>query len=125
MTRNDIWNEIGGFDTRNPLFSNDIDFCRSVADRGCAVIHCADVKYIHFGGYRVSRTAYLYAGFRTYHAKFSGHIERLAADMILRTGLLARLSMYGFFYLLTRRKETGEKWRSFLEVHRTWAQMNP
>jgi GT2 family glycosyltransferase len=123
MTTTENWAAIGGFDEQNPLFGNDIDFSKSTADRGLAVVHCADVKYTHFGGYGVSRMGYLYAGFRGYHKKFSNPAERLMADMVLRIGLAARIFAYGLCFGLTKRASVGEKYRRFVDVYRNWAQM--
>jgi N-acetylglucosaminyl-diphospho-decaprenol L-rhamnosyltransferase len=121
MTTADNWAGIGGFDEQNPLFGNDVDFCKSAWERGLAVVHCADVKYIHFGGYVVSRMGLLYAGFRGYHRKFSGKPEQLRADMVLRIGLLGRILVYGLFFALTGNSRIGDKFRRFVDVRRNWA----
>lgn len=125
MTTADNWRIIGGFDEKNFLFGNDIDFCHSTYERGLAVVHCADVKYIHFGGYEVSRMGHLYAGFRDYHRKFSSPTERLMADVILRVGLLVRIFVYGLWFRLTKNARIGEKYRRFTEVHKNWAHATP
>jgi hypothetical protein len=113
---------IGGFDEKNPLFGNDINFCRSTLGRGLAVVHCTDVKYTHFGGYGVNRMGHLYAGFRGYHRKFSNPSERLMADIVLRAGLIARILVYGLWFTLTKNASIGEKYQRFADVHRNWAQ---
>lgn len=123
MVRASDWKTLGGFDERNPLFGNDIDFCRAAAERGLVVLHCPTVRYVHFGGYRVSRVGHLYAGFLGYHAKFSGPIERLLADVILKAGLVARILVYGFWYLITRDHQVEDKWRKFANVYKGWAQI--
>jgi N-acetylglucosaminyl-diphospho-decaprenol L-rhamnosyltransferase len=125
MTTAENWTTIGGFDEQNFLFGNDIDFCKSTSERGLAVVHCADVRYIHFGGYGVGRMGHLYAGFRGYHRKFSGPAERLTAEIVLRVGLLARILVYGLFFWLTNNARIGEKYRRFADVHRNWAQSAP
>ena len=123
MVRATDWRALGGFDERNPLFGNDIDYCRAATEHGLLVVHCPRVQYIHFGGYGVTRMNFLYAGFRGYHAKFSGPIERLVAELILRAGLIVRICVYGLSYQITHNHKAEEKWRRFADVYRSWAQM--
>lgn len=121
MTTAENWAAIGGFDEQSFLFGNDVDFSKSTVNRGLTVVHCADVKYIHFGGYEVSRMSHLYAGFRRYHQRFSGPMEQLTVEIILRIGLMARILIYGLSFLLTRNKKVGEKYRHFADVLKNWA----
>ena len=123
MVRAADWKVLGGFDERNPLFGNDIDFCRAATEHGLVVVHCPKVQYIHFGGYGVSRMSHLYAGFRGYHAKFSGPVERLLANFILKAGLMVRILVYGLWYLVTRDHQVEDKWRKFSNVYKGWAQI--
>ena len=125
MTSLENWMAVGGFDEKNFLFGNDVDFCRSTTERGLAVVHCTDVKYVHFCGYGVKRMGNLYAGFREYHRKFSDPFERRMADFVLRTGLVVRILAYSLWYALTRDAEIGDKLRSYAEVRRNWVQLVP
>jgi GT2 family glycosyltransferase len=125
MTRLENWVAVGGFDEKNFLFGNDVDFCRSTTERGLAVVHCTDVKYVHFCGYGVKRMGNLYGGFREYHRKFSDPFERGMADFVLRTGLVVRILAYWLWYGLTRDAEIGDKLRSYAEVRRNWVQLAP
>jgi GT2 family glycosyltransferase len=119
------WRTLGGFDEKNFLYGNDVEFCRSTMESGLAVIQCTEVKYIHFGGYEVSRMGHLYAGLRDYHKKFSTPVERKMADIVLRFGLVARIFAYRMLYWLTRDKKVGLKCRQFGEVRRNWGQLTP
>jgi N-acetylglucosaminyl-diphospho-decaprenol L-rhamnosyltransferase len=125
MTTFENWLEVGGFDEKNFLYGNDVDLCRTTKERGLAVVHCTDVKYVHFCGYEVKRMGNLYAGFREYHRKFSTPFERRMADFVLRTGLLLRILAYGMWYGLTKDAGIGDKLRSFAEVRRNWVQLAP
>jgi len=125
LTSMENWRNIGGFDEKNFLFGNDVDFCRSTTERGLAVVQDKDVKYVHFCGFGVSRMGNLYAGFREYHQKFSGPLERWMANFVLRAGLVARILVYGLCYRLTRNARIGDKFRRFAEVRRNWAQSTP
>jgi len=119
------WKSIGGFDEKNFLFGNDVNFCRSISQSGLVVVQCTAVKYVHFGGYGVSRMGHLYAGFRDYHKKFSSPTERQTADVVLRAGLIARIIVFGLWYRVTKNERIGEKWRHFMEVQRDWARLTP
>ena len=119
------WKAVGGFDEKNFLFGNDVNFCRSTSQGGLAVVQSTAVRYVHFGGYGVSRMGHLYAGFRDYHRKFSTPIEQQWADLVLRTGLIARILVYGLWYRATRNERIGEKCQRFSEVRKNWAQLTP
>jgi len=121
----DHWRSIGGFDEKNFLYGNDVEFCRSTSERGLAVVQCAEVKYVHFCGYESSRMGNLYAGFRDYHRKFSTPIERLMADLVLRLGLIVRILVYGLWFRLTKNQSVGQKFKRFIEVRRNWAHLTP
>jgi GT2 family glycosyltransferase len=125
VTSRDHWRAIGGFDEKNFLYGNDVEFCRSTSERGLAVVQCTAVKYVHFCGYESSRMGNLYAGFRDYHRKFSTPIERQMADLVLRLGLIARILVYGLWYRLTRNENIGQKFQRFTEVRRNWAHLTP
>jgi len=122
LTTAENWRALGGLDEGNFFYGDDVEFCRNTANHGLLTVQCADVKYTHFGGYNVTRLAYLYAGFRRYHRKFSSLPERLLADAVLRTGLFVRIGFFGARYLITRDEELGEKYRRCLQVHKNWKQ---
>lgn len=125
MTSRENWDALGGLDENGFLYGNDVDFCRATWQRKLGVVQSGDVKYTHFGGFGVSRVSYLYAGFRCYHRKFSTPLERLTADIVLRLGLMLRILVYGLSYWVTRNPRLGEKFRSFVDVHRNWGQITP
>ncbi|MGD0458502.1 MAG: glycosyltransferase [Terriglobia bacterium] len=125
MTSAENWAAVGGFEEQNPLYGNDVDFCQATLARELAAVQCADTKYIHYGGFEVSRTKHLYAGFRRYHEKFSSRTEQFAANLVLRAGLIARILVYGFWCRMTKNKRIEEKLSQFIELHRTWAQRVP
>ena len=125
MTRAENWRTLGGLDEYYFLGIDDIDFCRSTSDRGLAVVQCAKVRYIHFGGYTPSRAKFVYAGFRHYHKKFSSPAHRLLAELVLRVGLWLRIGLFGVWYGLTRNQIVGERWRSCVETNKVWPQMAP
>jgi GT2 family glycosyltransferase len=117
------WKTVGGFDEKNFLYGNDVEFCQSTSRSGLAVVQCTAVKYVHFGGYEVSRVGQLYAAFRDYHKKFSTPAEQRMADWVLRAGLVARIAVYSLWYRATRNENIGEKCQRFAEVRKNWAQL--
>jgi hypothetical protein len=125
LTSLDHWRAVGGFDEKNFLYGNDVEFCRSTSELGLAVVQCTEAKYVHFCGYESSRMGNLYAGFRDYHRKFSTPIERQMADLVLRVGLIARVLGYGLWYGLTKNEGIGQKFQRFAEVRRNWAHLTP
>jgi GT2 family glycosyltransferase len=125
LTRSEEWNAIGGFNEKHFMFGNDVNFCRSVYQRGQVVVQCAAMKYVHFGGYGNSRMGHLYAGFRDFHKTFSSPTEQRAADRVLRIGLIFRIFAYGLWYFATRNKKVGEKYERFNEVRKNWAHLTP
>jgi len=122
LTTAENWTALGGLDESNFNYGDDVEFCRSTANRGLLTVHCTDVKYVHFGGYDPSKLGYLYAGFRRYHRKFSSYPERLLADVVLRVGLFIRIGVFGVWYLLQRSDAAKEKLRRCMDVHKHWKQ---
>jgi GT2 family glycosyltransferase len=136
MTTAENWKKLGGLDEKNFYYRNpilgknpepltDVDFCRRSSARGLGVVQCSGVKYVHFCGFGVGEMGHLYAGFRCYHRKFSSPLERLVADIILRVGLMARISVYGLWYGVTKNAHVRDKFRSFVNVHKNWARTTP
>ena len=123
MTTTENWATSGGYDQNTFYYGSDVSFCRSTSERGFAIVQCREVKYIHFGGFRIGNVGRIYGGVRSYHRKFSGPVERLWVDIVLRAGLVARISVYGLWYGITRNPRIGEKFWAFLNVQRNWTQM--
>jgi len=76
MVRRDVWREIGGFDEGYfPLWFEDVDFCRRLADRGYRVRYVPEVVAKHTGGHSISRLTvenrriYWYGSLLRYSAK--------------------------------------------------------
>jgi len=123
MTTAENWATSGGYDETTNYYGSDVSFCRSTSERGFAVVQCRKVKYIHFSGFRIGNVGRCYGGIRSYHRKFSGPVERLWVDIVLRVGLVVRISVWGLLYAITRNPRAGDKFRAFLNVHRNWAQI--
>ena len=122
LTRAALWQQLGGMDERNYMYGDDVEYCRSLAILGFATVLCPSVRYTHFGGYDHARMAYLYAGFRRYHRKFSSRRVQLAADLVLRTGLLARLPWYWLRAQIKRDEPSRSALKYAIALNQNWAQ---
>ena len=50
MLRRSLFEQLGGFDERFFLYSEDTDLCRRVRERGLTCMHVAHVELLHAGG---------------------------------------------------------------------------
>ena len=94
--RRDAWESIGGFDESfYPVWVEDVDFCRRLADRGWKIAYCPDARFTHAGGHSVSKLpfrdkqAFWYANMLRYFSKHHGRLK----TAILRAGILAGLAL--------------------------------
>ena len=82
LFRRTLWQEIEGFDTRfQPLWFEDVDFCKRARDRGWKIQYRPEAVARHSGAHSISqldwasREVYWYAGFLRYASK---HFRRWA-----------------------------------------------
>lgn len=50
MFRQQVYNEIGGFDEAFFMYGEDLDFCKRVLDKGWKTVYVSEARIIHFGG---------------------------------------------------------------------------
>jgi N-acetylglucosaminyl-diphospho-decaprenol L-rhamnosyltransferase len=120
MIRRDVWRSLGGFDERfEPLWFDDVDFCKRVADAGYRARYVPSAIAAHGGGHSASqlqiqaREAFWYGNLLRYAAKHfrpQAFLVVCAAVMlgscfrtiwgIIRFGSLKPISVYrGIFRL--------------------------
>jgi GT2 family glycosyltransferase len=99
LTRNELWQSLGGMDEDYFMYVEDIDFCKRVNDHGLRVVYFPSLSFLHYGGYSINRLGMLIKGFRRYHRKFSNGIIQLAANCILTFGLILKAVVYVLFSL--------------------------
>src|SRR5579884_1481913 len=112
--RREAWESISGFDESfYPVWFEDVDFCRRIANRGWKIAHCPGARFIHVGGHSVStlpfrnKQAFWYANMLRYFSKHHGRLK----TAILRAGILTGLALRSFASLIgagprdVRRKE--------------------
>ncbi|HUA19354.1 MAG TPA: glycosyltransferase family 2 protein [Bryobacteraceae bacterium] len=105
MFRREVWHRLGGFDTRfQPLWFEDVDFCRRARDLGLKIQYVPQVTARHQGGHSIAglewscREVYWYVSllkyaskhFRSYSyrgvsaAVLLGSVFRTAVEMVRR-----------------------------------------
>lgn len=83
MIRRQVWEELGGFDEQFwPLWFEDVDFCRRVADRGYLLYYVPQAVARHAGAHSISALA---AGMR--HVYWYQNLLRYVAKHFRRAGV--------------------------------------
>jgi N-acetylglucosaminyl-diphospho-decaprenol L-rhamnosyltransferase len=97
MVRKEIWAELGGFDEGfYPLWFEDVDFCRRIADRGLRVAYVPSAVAKHTGGHSIPklplemRRFYWYRSFLRYAVKHFRPGTFRAVCLAVVTGSLLR-----------------------------------
>jgi len=96
LVRRAVFDEVGSFDERYFLFSEEVDWMRRAADRGWSVVFTPDARCVHVGG-----AAH---GGRHFRENVGGHLRYLSlhgrpgeaerARRLLRASLLVRGRLY-------------------------------
>lgn len=100
MVRRDVWNTIGGFDSSfHPIWYEDVDFCKRLAEHGYRIRYVPSVQARHKGGHsaqRISwecRQVFWYVSLLKYAAKhFSPVTLRTLCLMVAFTAPLRMLT---------------------------------
>ena len=126
--RREAWEAIGGFDESfYPVWFEDVDFCRRLANRGWKIAYCPDARFTHAGGHSVSKLpfrdkqAFWYANMVRYFSKHHGRLK----TAILRAGILAGLALRSLASLIgagPRDVPTKEALRGYARAARTVVQ---
>ena len=94
--RREAWDSIGGFDESfYPVWFEDVDFCRRLANRGWKIAYWPDARFTHAGGHSVSKLpfrdkqAFWYGNMLRYFSKHHGRLK----TAVLRAGILAGLAL--------------------------------
>ena len=76
MFRREVWQRLGGFDTQfDPLWFEDVDFCRRARDLGLKIQYVPQVTALHRGGHSIAgldwscREVYWYVSLLKYASK--------------------------------------------------------
>jgi N-acetylglucosaminyl-diphospho-decaprenol L-rhamnosyltransferase len=123
LTPSSAWKMAGGLDERLFLYGDDVHYCRRLKELGLISVQMPSLLYIHFGGFAHRRQAYLYAGFRWFHAKFSGRVHRRTAEIVMKLGLRSRVAVFSLLALILRNPKYADRRRSTQRVLDVWDQM--
>ncbi len=107
LVRRTVWDELGGFDERFPMFFNDVDFCYRIKKSGGRIVYLPQVIAIHGLGASVRPAMakmvwFSHAGFlrylRKHHLSGFGLFKYIISAPVFMAAALAR----SFFWLLRR-----------------------
>jgi GT2 family glycosyltransferase len=98
MVRRSVWRDTGGFaEDFFPLWFEDVDFCRRVANRGYHLVYVPEVVAKHTGGHSISklvvemRQIYWYGSLLRYSARYFGPIAFRLVCLAVVTGSFPRM----------------------------------
>ena len=98
MVRHSVWRDTGGFaEEFFPLWFEDVDFCRRVANRGDRLIYVPEVVAKHTGAHSIShltvemRRFYWYGSLLRYSARHFGPTAFRVVCLAVVTGSLPRM----------------------------------
>ena len=98
MVRRSVWQELGGFDEGYfPLWFEDVDFCRRMADRGYRLYYVPNAVAKHTGGHSVPRIPveirqfYWYRSLLRYSARHFHSWSFRAVCLAVVTGSILRM----------------------------------
>jgi GT2 family glycosyltransferase len=98
MVRAEVWRELGGFDERfRPLWFEDVDFCRRIADRGYYLYYVPEAVAKHTGGHSIPqlsmemRRLYWYGSLLRYAGKHFHPVSFRVVSLAVVTGSLLRM----------------------------------
>lgn len=86
MARREVYDQIGGLDTKFVMYSEEVDWCKRAKDQGWDVIYHGGAKIIHHGGQSTAQIAakkHIYFQesklryFRKHHGAFQAQLLRL------------------------------------------------
>ncbi len=98
MVRRAVWEELGGFDERfHPLWFEDVDFCRRIANRGYALYYVPGAVANHTGSHSILqlplelRRYYWYRSLLSYSARHFRPLARWAVCLAVMAGSILRM----------------------------------
>jgi GT2 family glycosyltransferase/SAM-dependent methyltransferase len=120
MIRRSLFWDLGGFDERFFLYSEDTDLCRRVRDRGLTCVHLAGVQLVHAGGAsepeRADKVAKVMRAKSQYYRKHWGPVRARAGVVLLDATVLSRLAAHEL-----RGDQAGrDRWRDVWHRRSEW-----
>ena len=115
LMRRDLWGELGGFDERFHMYSEDTDLSARCWAAGRACWHCADSTALHHGGrsdtVRADKLIRLIAAKAQYIRKHWSPVRRGLGVGLLRLGVFARYAAVAVgASVLPRLRKQRDQW---------------
>jgi GT2 family glycosyltransferase len=98
LTRRALFNEVGGFDEKYFMYTEEVDLCWRIVDKGFSVWYLPKWSIIHLGGASSSCEFPIiseYKGVKTFYSKFMPSWQYPVLRLLLKGGALLRIILYG------------------------------
>jgi len=110
LVRRNALEEAGLFDPDIFMYAEEMELCYRIKAHGWKVIFEPDAKIIHFGGAswnekKYSQAFLIMVGLLFFFKKHSSKLVCLIVMMFYAIGSLLRLGIWGFHYLLTKKRD--------------------
>ncbi|WP_346838373.1 glycosyltransferase family 2 protein [Microbulbifer sp. SAOS-129_SWC] len=119
-----LFSNLGGFDERFFLYSEEIDLCRRARNLGARPMVTDQARVMHIGSKTLSsadKLNYLYHSKLLYFRKFWPGYKVKIARLTIATGALIRCCGFAFLSLLKRDFDRNRKlWWKFFKIQRQW-----
>lgn len=125
LTYRALWDELGGFDERYIMYSEELDFCKRAHDKGWQVYYVGDARIIHHSGKSTSQVkARSHVHFQhsklRYFRKFHGVGAALVLRIVMVFNYLWQLGLEGTKWLVGHKRPLrGERVRAYWLVLRS------
>jgi GT2 family glycosyltransferase len=117
LIRADVWQMLNGLDERSFMYGEDVDLCKRVWDSGYRCAYLPHQKYLHWGGYDVSRFPDQICGLANYVERHMAGPQRLLCFTVLFGGCLFRTAAFFGIGIFLHREINNIKakasWRAF------------
>jgi len=105
MIRHEMMNKVGLLDESFPLFFNDVDYCRRIADSGWKILYCPDAEVRHQKGQATGqhkiRSVYLsHSAFIHYLWKYFRGPKYYLPNFVCALLLVLSANLRAFYYFL-------------------------
>ncbi len=117
MIRAKLWRELNGLDERYFMYGEDVDLCKRISDSGLRCAYLPHFRYLHWGGFNVSRFPDQVRGLATYIDLHMTGVQRLLCRAVLLCGCLLRAVSFRISGTVRKsevdRTKATASWRAF------------
>ena len=102
LIRTELWNSLDGFDEQYFMYVEDVDLCRRARDSGFSCVLLPRMRYVHIGGFNVTRFPDQVVNLARYIEQHMKGIKKLCCRGSLFFGCMARVGWYQLLAILMR-----------------------